>query len=76
MDDKKHQNRRNLGFRTPPTKVFQHPEKTPDNESLQATTRPGHNNRGQAKAQTKLTCAVSLSVSLSRVSGGAHIEHL
>ena len=37
-----------------------HPEETLDNKTLQATTRSGHNGRGQAKAQTKLTCAVSL----------------
>ena len=36
-----------------------HPEETFDNEALQATTRSGHNGRGQAKAQTELTCAVS-----------------
>ena len=29
-----------------------HPEETLDNEALQATTRSGHNGRGQAKAQT------------------------
>ena len=28
-------------------------------ETLQATSHSGHNGRGQAKAQTKLTCAVS-----------------
>ena len=43
-----------------------HPEDTLDNETLQATTRSGHNSRRQAKAQTELTC----------VSGGAHIEHM
>ena len=31
-----------------------HPE-----ETLQATTRSGHDGRGQAKTQTKLTCAES-----------------
>ena len=36
-----------------------HSEETLDNENLQATTRSGHNSRGQAKAQTELTCAVS-----------------
>ena len=36
-----------------------HPEETLDNETLQATTSSGHNGRGQAKAQTELTCAVS-----------------
>ena len=36
-----------------------HPEKTVDNETLQASTRSSHNGRGQAKVQTKLTCAVS-----------------
>ena len=35
------------------------PEETLDNETTQATTRSGHNGRGQAKAQTELTCAVS-----------------
>ena len=35
------------------------PEETLDIETLQATTRSGHNGRGQAKAQTELTCAVS-----------------
>ena len=36
-----------------------HPEETLDNETLRATTRSGHNCRGQAKAQTDLMCAVS-----------------
>ena len=36
-----------------------HPEETLDNETLQATSRSGHNGRGQAKVQTGLTCAVS-----------------
>ena len=36
-----------------------HPEETHDNETLPATTRSGHNGRGQAKAQTELTRAVS-----------------
>ena len=36
-----------------------HPEETLDNKALQATTRSGHYARGQAKAQTGLTCAVS-----------------
>ena len=36
-----------------------HPEETIDNETLQATSCSGHNVRGQAKAQTELTCAVS-----------------
>ena len=36
-----------------------HPEETPDNVTLQATTRSGHIDRGKAKAQTELTCAVS-----------------
>ena len=36
-----------------------HHEETLDNKALQATTRSGHNGRGQAKAQTQLTCAVS-----------------
>ena len=35
-----------------------HPVETLDNETLQATTRSGLNDRGQAKAQTELTCAV------------------
>ena len=30
-----------------------------DNETLQATTRLGHNGRRQAKAQSVLTCAMS-----------------
>ena len=38
-----------------------YPEETLDNEILQPTTRSGHNGRGQAKAQTELTCAVSRS---------------
>ena len=37
-----------------------HPEKTLDNETLQATTHSGHNGREQAKAQTELKCAMSL----------------
>ena len=36
-----------------------HPEETLDYETLQATARSGHKGRGQAKAQTVLTCAVS-----------------
>ena len=36
-----------------------HPEETLDNETLQATTRSGHNGRGQGKAQTVLTLAGS-----------------
>ena len=36
-----------------------HPKKTLNYETLQATTRSGHNGRGQAKAQTELKCAVS-----------------
>ena len=36
-----------------------HPDETLDNETLQATTRSGHNGRGKAKAQTELTCAMS-----------------
>ena len=36
-----------------------HPEETLDNETLHANTRSGHNGRGQAKAITQLTCAVS-----------------
>ena len=35
-----------------------HPEETLDNENLQATTRSGHNGRGQANAQTEFTCAM------------------
>ena len=38
---------------------FAHPEETLDNHPLQATSRSGHNGRGQAKAQTELTCDVS-----------------
>ena len=30
-----------------------HPEETLDNETLQPTTRSGHNGRGQGKAQTE-----------------------
>ena len=40
---------------------LEHPEEALDNETLQATTRSGHNGRGQAKAQIELTCAVSQS---------------
>ena len=36
-----------------------HPWETLDKEILQATTRSGHNSRGQAKMQTKLMCAMS-----------------
>ena len=36
-----------------------HPDETLDNETLQATTRSGHNGRRRAKAQTELSCAVS-----------------
>ena len=35
-----------------------HHEETTDNETLQATTRSGHNCRGQGKAQIELTCAM------------------
>ena len=35
-----------------------HPEETLENETIQATTRSGHNGRGQAKAQTELACAM------------------
>ena len=41
-----------------------HPEEMLDNETRQATTRSGHNGRGQAKAQTKLTCDVSQAESM------------
>ena len=36
-----------------------HPVETLDNETLQATTHSGHNDRGQTTAQTEFTCAVS-----------------
>ena len=36
-----------------------HPEEMLDNETLQARTHSGHNGRGQAKAQTKDTYAMS-----------------
>ena len=36
-----------------------HPEATLGNETLRATTRSGHNGRGQAEEKTELTCAVS-----------------
>ena len=36
-----------------------HPEKTLFNETLQASTHSGSNGRGQAKTQTKDTCAMS-----------------
>ena len=36
-----------------------HHDKTLDNETLQATTRSGHNGTGQAKAQTDLMCSMS-----------------
>ena len=36
-----------------------HPEETPDNETLQATTSKGCKGRGEAKAQAELTCVVS-----------------
>ena len=36
-----------------------HGEETLNNETLQATTRSGHNDRGQVKAQTELICDVS-----------------
>ena len=35
-----------------------YPEEMLDNETQQATTGSGHNGRGQAIAQTELTCAV------------------
>ena len=41
------------------TNSLAHPEKMLDNETLQATTHSGHNDRGQVKVQTELTCAVS-----------------
>ena len=36
-----------------------HPEETLDNETLQATTRSGHNSKVQTTAQTEKMCAVS-----------------
>ena len=36
-----------------------YPDETFDDEIPQAKTRSGHNGRGQAKVQTKDTCAVS-----------------
>ena len=36
-----------------------HPEETLDSETLQATTRSGHGDRGQTKVQTELMCVVS-----------------
>ena len=36
-----------------------HPDEMLDNSTLQATTRSGHNGRGQVKAQTELMCAMS-----------------
>ena len=36
-----------------------HREEAHDDETLQATARSGHKGRGQEKAQTVLTCAVS-----------------
>ena len=32
-----------------------YPERTHENENLQATTRSGHSGRGQAKAQSEFT---------------------
>ena len=40
-------------------KSLAHPEEALDNETLQAMTRSGHGDRGQAKTQTELTCVVS-----------------
>ena len=71
MDDQKHQRRRSSVFVENPVKPKEivtknksentdstnnslvHPE-----ETLQATTRSGHNGRGLAKAQTELTYSV------------------
>ena len=45
-----------------------YPEETLDNETLKATTRSGHNGRGQAKSQKR--------TDVCRVSDGAHNEHV
>ena len=45
-----------------------HPDETHDNETLQATTRSGHNGRGQAQSANR--------IDVLRVSGGDHIEQV
>ena len=45
-----------------------HPQEMLDNETIQATTRSGHNGRGQAKAQNQ--------IDVCHISGGAHIVHV
>ena len=55
-----------------------HPEEMLDNETLPATNRSGHNGRGQAKAQTKLMCAVSQAeriLNMCEISYEIHISH-
>ena len=55
-----------------------HPEETLNNETLQATVRSGHNGRGQAKAQTELTCDVSQAeriLNMCDISYEIHISH-
>ena len=47
---------------------LEHPEETLDNESLQATTRSGHNGRGQAEAENQ--------IDVCRFLGGAYFEHV
>ena len=74
LDGKKHQKRRSSVFAKKSYKAqrnryeeqdwnprfhsLAYPEETLDNKTLQATTPSGHIGRGQAKAQTELTCAV------------------
>ena len=51
-----------------------HLVETLDNEILQASTRSGHNSRGQEKMQTKLMCAVSQAECLNMCEIGYEIH--
>ena len=53
-----------------------HPEKTLDNKTLQDTTHSGHDGRGQAKAQTELTCAVSQAERMLNMCEIGYIIHI
>ena len=48
-----------FGYPDSTNNSLEHPEESLDNDALQATNRSAHNDNGQAKTQTELTCAVS-----------------
>ena len=53
-----------------------YPKEMLDIEILHATTRSGHNGRGQAEAQTELTCAVSQADCIVNMSEIGYIIHI